>query len=70
MAPSERRTKNVPRLMTVSEIASYLRVHPTTIYRLVKSGKMPSIRIGDSWRFDRDRIERWLKEGTKELPPK
>ena len=48
------------RIMTVGELAKYLRVHPSTIYRLLKRGELPGFRIGTDWRFDRERIERWL----------
>jgi excisionase family DNA binding protein len=70
MAGSERRTKKGPRLMTVSEISKYLRVHPTTVYRLAKAGELPGFKIGDSWRFDPERIDRWLHQRAKESEPK
>jgi excisionase family DNA binding protein len=41
-----------------------LHVHPTTLYRLVKAGKIPSFRIGGEWRFRTDVLERWIAEQT------
>jgi excisionase family DNA binding protein len=46
--------------MTVNELARYMRVHPTTIYRLLKSGGLPGIKLGGSWRFHREAIDRWM----------
>lgn len=50
------------RIITVRELAAYLRVHPTTVYRLVRQEKLPSFRVGSDWRFDREAIERWMSE--------
>ena len=53
-----------PSVMTVSEMANYLRVHPTTIYRLLKNGKIPAFRVGSDWRFNRERIDQWRIDST------
>jgi excisionase family DNA binding protein len=53
-----------PSVMTVSEMANYLRVHPTTIYRLLKHGKIPAFRVGSDWRFNRDSIDQWQMGST------
>jgi excisionase family DNA binding protein len=42
-----------PDLMTVNEVASYLKVHPATIYRLLKRGALPAFRVGFDWRLKR-----------------
>jgi len=39
------------KVMTVSEVSAYLKVHPATIYRLLKKKKIPAFRIGRDWRF-------------------
>src|SRR5438477_3184410 len=46
-------------VMTVAEVAEYLRVHRTTIYRLLWKKKIPAFRVGSDWRFNRDSIEAW-----------
>ena len=51
-----------PKLMTVQETADYLRVHPTTIGRLVKRRQIPAFRIGNGWRFSVEAIDRWRLE--------
>jgi excisionase family DNA binding protein len=46
-------------VLTVKEVCEILRVHPTTVYKLTREGKIPSFRIGTDWRFRADQIERW-----------
>lgn len=70
MPTPERPGKGIPRYMTVPEISKYLRLHPTTVYRLAKAGQLPGVKVGDSWRFDVERVDRWLarsaqKQGSK-----
>ena len=48
-------------VMTVSEVAEYLRVNPQTVYRKAKAGEMPVVRIGRAIRFRRTELESWLK---------
>jgi excisionase family DNA binding protein len=46
-------------VMTVREVSEYLRVHPSTIYKLVRHGELPAFRIGSDWRFNIEEIDRW-----------
>jgi excisionase family DNA binding protein len=48
--------------MTVKEISEFLRVHPSTIYKLVKNGELPAFRVGTDWRFNFETIDRWLEK--------
>jgi excisionase family DNA binding protein len=61
----------VPPMMNVEEVADYLRVAPATIYRLAQQGKIPGAKVGRSWRFSKERIDRWLEEQSRlaEYPP-
>jgi len=52
-------------ILTVKEICELLRVHPTTVYKLTREGKIPSFRIGSDWRFRKDLILRWLTETVR-----
>ena len=52
-------------IMTVTEVAQYLRVHATTIYRLLKENRVPAFRVGSDWRFSRDAIDRWMRSQQK-----
>ena len=51
-------------VMTVPELAEFLRVHPATIYRLLRKGQLPGFRVGSEWRFDRAAIEQWQEEAA------
>lgn len=47
---------------TAEEIARYLRVHPYTVKRLARAGKIPGFKVGDQWRFDVQEIEEWKRK--------
>ncbi len=49
-------------LMTVKEIASYLRVTEKTIYRLLKRDGITASKVGHLWRFDKAAIDEWLHQ--------
>jgi excisionase family DNA binding protein len=55
-------------ILTVKELSSLLRVHPTTVYKLLREGRIPSFRVGTDWRFRKDRIERWIAEECARTP--
>jgi len=52
-------------VLTVNELCDYLKVHSSTIYRLLKTGQLPAFRVGSDWRFNVEEIERWLTEREK-----
>lgn len=63
---SERRPGQMPALLTVSELASYLHIHPKSIYEMAARGELPCVRIGARIRFDPRDLDRWVsarKEG-------
>ena len=49
------------KLITVTEVAEYLRVKRSTVYEWAKEGKIPAAKVGRLWRFDREEIEAWVK---------
>jgi len=51
-------------LMTVEEVADYLRVTKKTIYRLLEGNKIPATKVGRQWRFDKTSIDEWLHRGS------
>ncbi len=51
----------VMEVMTVSEVAVYLRVNPQTVYRKAKTGELPALRIGRAIRFRRTELDEWMK---------
>ena len=48
-------------VLTALELAKYLRIHPTTVYKLAKRGQLPAFKVGGDWRFNRTSIEKWLE---------
>jgi excisionase family DNA binding protein len=50
------------RMLTAQELAAYLRVNRSTVYRLLKKGELPGFRIGSEWRFRIDEVNRWFRE--------
>jgi excisionase family DNA binding protein len=51
-------------MMTTKEIAKYLKLHEITVCKYAAEGKIPAIRIGRVWRFDKTAIDRWIAGGT------
>ena len=47
-------------IMTTREIAKYLKLHEITIGKYAAEGKIPAIRIGRVWRFDKEIIDEWI----------
>jgi excisionase family DNA binding protein len=49
-------------VLRLEDVAEFLHVHPSTIYRLLKKRQIPAFKVGSDWRFNQDSIERWVKE--------
>jgi excisionase family DNA binding protein len=47
------------KVLTVQEVSTYLRVHPSTIYRMLKKNQLPAFRVGSDWRFTVEAIDKW-----------
>ena len=47
-------------VLTVKEVAQYLRVNQRTVYRLAVDRKLPGFKVGATWRFKRTDIESWI----------
>jgi excisionase family DNA binding protein len=52
-------------MMTSTEVCALLRIHRSTLYRLTRAGTIPFILIGADYRFDRAKIEDWMKQQYK-----
>src|ERR1051326_4521665 len=46
--------------LTTEEVLEYLQVNLRTVYRLIKAGKIPAVRVGRQWRFRKRDIDGWL----------
>jgi excisionase family DNA binding protein len=49
-------------ILTIREVAEYLKLNEKTTYRLVSEGKIPGFKVGGAWRFRKVEIDRWIKE--------
>ena len=54
------------RFLTVAEVAELMRVSTMTVYRLIKGGELPAVRVGRSYRIREDDIDRYLASGYTE----
>lgn len=49
-------------VFSMKELSDYLNIPISTLYKLVREGKIPSQKIGRQWRFRKETIDRWLDE--------
>jgi excisionase family DNA binding protein len=47
--------------LTTEEVLDYLQVTQRTVYRLIKAGRIPAVRVGRQWRFRKQDVDRWLE---------
>jgi excisionase family DNA binding protein len=57
------------RILTLENVAQYLRVHPSTIYRLLKKRQLPAFKVGRDWRFNLESIDRWRTDAERSRGP-
>jgi len=55
-----------PSLMTVDELAKYLRMKKVTIYKHAQDGGLPGFKVGSTWRFKKATIDRWIEAQEKQ----
>jgi excisionase family DNA binding protein len=56
----------MPEIMTTRETARYLKLHEITVCKHASEGKIPSLRIGRLWRFDKEAIDKWIAKGRRD----
>ena len=49
-------------ILTLEEVANYLRLKPQTIYKWAQEKRIPAVKLGKEWRFRRSILDRWLDE--------
>lgn len=54
--------KNPGDVLTIEELAAYLKIPKSTLYKLVREGRIPSQKVGRHWRFRKIAIDHWLEE--------
>lgn len=53
-------------LLTIKEVAAYLKVNEHTVYRLAASVDIPAFKVGGSWRFRKDTLEQWIEQQSNQ----
>jgi len=54
------RKSSAQSMMTLQEVATYLRLHRSTVYRLAREGMIPGFKVGNQWRFSKERVDQWM----------
>lgn len=54
-------------ILTVEEAAAFLKISKRSLYKLLKQGKIPGKKLLNRWRFDRDRLRRWISDEGREI---
>ena len=49
-------------ILTVKEVSELLKIHESTVYKMIREGRIPAFKIGSDWRFSTDLIMRWMAE--------
>ena len=51
-------------VMTIEQLADYLQIAKSTLYKLAQEGRIPAQKVGKHWRFHKDAIDVWLTTGA------
>jgi excisionase family DNA binding protein len=57
-------------IMTIQEVAEYLKLTEKTAYRLASEGKLPGFKVGGSWRFKKIDLEEWIEKQKNKMEKK
>jgi excisionase family DNA binding protein len=52
--------KDLPVMLTISEVAEYLKLHELTVRRLAREGELPAFKVGRQWRIQRAKLQDWI----------
>lgn len=52
-------------IMTMKEVAEYLKINDKTAYKLAADGKIPGFKVGGAWRFKKSEIDSWIADQGK-----
>jgi excisionase family DNA binding protein len=57
-------------ILTLDEVAVYLKAGKRTVYRLAANGEIPAFKLGGTWRFRRSELDQWIANSINETKPK
>jgi excisionase family DNA binding protein len=52
-------------IMTVHDVAEYLRLSEAKVYKMANEGRVPALRMGKTWRFKKELIDEWFRRETE-----
>ena len=52
-------------ILTLPEVAAYLKIGEQTVYRMAREGDLPAFKVRGSWRFHKERVDRWIEAETE-----
>jgi len=55
-------------ILNADQVANYIGIHKITLYRLIKSKKIPAFKIGRQWRFKKEILDKWMEEKMTKHP--
>ncbi|NCP64117.1 MAG: helix-turn-helix domain-containing protein [Paraglaciecola sp.] len=53
-------------ILTIKEVADFLKVNERTVYRLAAAKKIPAFKVGNAWRFKKIEIDKWIAEQSSQ----
>jgi excisionase family DNA binding protein len=56
-------------VFTIGELAAYLKISKSTLYKLAQEGSLPGVKVGRHWRFHKDAVDAWLMRNPKHVAP-
>lgn len=60
--------KELDECLTTDQVQAYLRITSRAMYRMIRAGELPAIRVGRQWRFRRSDMDRWLAQRAPIAP--
>jgi excisionase family DNA binding protein len=65
----KRLAKSQDYIMTLDDLAAYIKLSKSSLYKLCQAGKVPGTKVGRHWRFHKDVIDTWIKDGVPPTQP-
>lgn len=52
-------------VLTIDELAEYLKLSKSTLYHFARNGKVPGVKVGRHWRFNKAAVDAWMRKGGR-----
>lgn len=65
MDSNKKKDNNGKVMMKVNDVAEYLRLSEAKVYRMANNGQLPALRLGKTWRFNKEILDDWIRRETK-----